>query len=122
MIYALVDDLFFRAKIEATARAAGAEVTFTSASDELVAMLNLVPEGTSPVVIVDLAQGEPSLTAIGTLKTHPSAPLVYAYGSHVDREGLTSARDLGADQVMARSTLVERLPQILTDAAEQGAG
>lgn len=112
MVYALIEDLFFRAKIEATAQAAETEVVFFANAADLLESLER-HAGECPSVVVDLALGEAAISAIASTKEHPLAPTVCAYGSHVDHAGLKRAREVGADSVMARSTFSERLPEIL---------
>ncbi len=105
VIHVACDDLFFRAKIEATAQAAGANVTFVDSIDGL--------EGDG-LLLVDLNyRAIDPVDAIRRLKSSSETMIVVAFGSHTDREGLKGAQGAGADQVMARSTFVERLPDLL---------
>lgn len=108
-VLALVDDLFFRAKIEATARAAGVTVTFARTAGEAAA-----PLSGRAVVLVDLALAtDDPAAAIRALKARTPPPTVIAFGSHRDAQALTAARAAGADRVLARSAFVERLPELL---------
>jgi DNA-binding NarL/FixJ family response regulator len=111
-VHALVDDLFFRAKIEATAGAAGVPVALARAATE-------IPESDEPgLVLVDLSlASDDPVAAIRTLKERAPAPTVIAFGAHRDVELLARARAAGADRVLARSALTERLPEILAGAA-----
>lgn len=105
VIHVACDDLFFRAKIEATAQAAGTEVVFVNSIDGL-------EDG--ELLLVDLNYGAiDPIEAIRRLKSTSTTISVVAFGSHTDREGLRGAHGAGADQVMARSTFVERLPNLL---------
>jgi|SRR5687768_14327721 len=110
-VHALVDDLFFRAKIEATARAAGSRIDFARDGEELAARIEGNEEA---VVLVDLglAMADP-IAAIRALKARSPALLVVAFGAHRDVEKMTRARQAGADRVLARSAFVERLPELL---------
>lgn len=117
-VHVLTGDFFFRARIEATAIAVGVPVAFAGSADELLdrvaADLRNGPGAEASIVLVDLndrATDHPAV--IRALKAGPGAPIVIAFGSHVDREGLRGAREAGADQVMARSTFTERLPELL---------
>lgn len=107
--FVLTKDLFFRVKIETVAGAAGTTVTPVDTVEGLPA------RGLDgALVLVDLGHREAQpLDAIATLKSRPDAPTIVAFGSHQDREGLKGARDGGADRVVARSTFVEILPQLL---------
>jgi DNA-binding NarL/FixJ family response regulator len=110
-VHALVDDLFFRAKIEATGGAAGVAVAFARDPDQ-------IPTKDGPrLVLVDLglAASDP-VAAIRALKTRAPAPTVIAFGAHRDVELLARAREAGADRVLARSALSEQLPEILAGA------
>jgi DNA-binding NarL/FixJ family response regulator len=105
VIHVACDDLFFRAKIEATAQAAGINVAFVNDID------GLTGEG---LLLFDLNHRSiDPIDAIRQLKSGSDAMTVVAFGSHTDREGLKGARAAGADQVLARSTFVERLPDLL---------
>lgn len=109
-VHALVDDLFFRAKIEATARAAGVPVAFARTTGEAAARLG---DGDALVLVdLGLAADDPA-AAIRALKARTVPPTVIAFGSHRDAEALAAARAAGADRVLARSAFVERLPEIL---------
>ena len=74
-------DLFFRAKLEAVARAAGAHVA---------------SGGEAAMAVVELS-GEASLQRIRDLAAAGVA--VLAFGSHVHADLLRAARDAGADAV-----------------------
>lgn len=54
------------------------------------------------VVAVDLSRPD-AIEAIRRLRTMGSTARIVAYGSHVDVDQLASARDAGADEVLARS-------------------
>ena len=109
----LCEDLFFRAKIETTARAAGRNVTFCR---QVCEVAEAAAGKTGALVLVDLGNraGDP-IAAIRDLQNVEPRPTIVAYGSHQDRDGLIGARDAGADQVLARSTFSERLPALLLD-------
>jgi DNA-binding response OmpR family regulator len=110
-VHALVDDLFFRAKIEATASAAGLGVDFARDGEELAARIG-DDGGTIVLVDLGLATGDP-IAAIRALKRRSPASCIVAFGAHRDVEVLARAREAGADQVLARSAFVERLPKLL---------
>jgi len=105
MIEAITKDLFFRAKIEEAAKAAGVEKPRFLASPE---------EATGELVLLELDQRTGGVQAVATiLKKAPKARVV-AFGSHVDTETLARARELGADEVMPRSRFVREMERILT--------
>jgi hypothetical protein len=100
----LTGDLFFRAKIEAVAKAAGVPVRFAGSAEEARG---------AATVLVDLADGARAIEAVGALKAGSEAPFVVAFGPHREGEAFREARDAGADRVLARSAFVERLPELL---------
>lgn len=103
-VVVLTGDLFFRAKIEAVAKAAGVPVRFAGSAEEAQ------EAGT---VLVDLADGARAIEAVNALKARPRAPVVVAFGPHKEGEAFRAAREAGADRVLARSSFVERLPELL---------
>ena len=113
-----LDDLFFRSKIEATARHLNAPLRFTRPKD-------LVEEcrgGDCAAVILDLsANGEP-LDAVRRLRAEASTrglPIV-GYLSHVDRELARRAEEAGVTRVMPRSQFAESLPELMMDLLAPG--
>jgi tryptophan synthase alpha subunit len=97
-------DLFFRAKIEAVAKAVGVPVRFAGSTAEA--------QGAT-TVLVDLADGARAIEAVRALKRDSEAPVVVAFGPHREGEAFRKAREAGADRVLARSAFVERLPELL---------
>jgi DNA-binding NarL/FixJ family response regulator len=112
-VHALLDDLFFRSRIEATAEAAGVRLIVSRTLAELE---DKIDEAGGAGVLVDLGLGIPDASeAIRILKRRPDPPVVIAWGSHVDAEALDAARAAGADQVLARSAFTRRLPELLRE-------
>ncbi len=73
---------------------------------------NLDPNGPLPdLVLIDLAAPD---ALVATEALVRAGVRVIAFGPHVDREALRSARRLGADQVLARSLFFENLGDLLT--------
>lgn len=108
-VHLLIDDLFFRAKVEATAAALEVPVALAKAPADLAG----AGEDPDALVLVDLNHPADPIEAIRALKAASPAPTVVAFGSHVDGERLKAARDAGADQVLARSAFTTRLPELL---------
>jgi DNA-binding NarL/FixJ family response regulator len=89
-------DLFFRGKLEA-----------------LLPGHHLVTTGTvnpPDLVICDIARVEPDDVA----DAWPDVPIV-GYTNHTDRAGLQRAHTAGFDQVIAKSALVERAPELVAE-------
>jgi DNA-binding NarL/FixJ family response regulator len=100
-VVAYVPDLMDRSKVAA----AGPPVSFVSTPDALV---DAAPG--ADVVVVDLGRpgvvdALPALVATGAR--------VVAFGSHVDRATLDSARAAGCEEVLPRSAFFRDLPQLL---------
>lgn len=113
-VVVLTGDLFFRARIEAVAQAAGVRVACVTSWEEVERGLEDAPAAAPGRVLVDLAYREADPAgAIRALKSRPAPPLVVAFGPHRDADAFRAARDAGADRVLARSAFVERLPELL---------
>jgi DNA-binding NarL/FixJ family response regulator len=112
-VLALVDDLFFQAKILETAKHLGIAVRTATTSDTLLAE---IAKETPKLVIVDLnARGAP-LQAIEKVRAgHPGLPLI-AFLSHVQTDLAQQARMAGCTQVLPRSQFTRDLATILAQA------
>ena len=87
-------DLFFRVKLEALLP--GHRLVTTDSVDE--------PE----LVIADIARIEPE----EVVDAWPDIPIV-GFTNHTDRAGLQRAHTAGFDQVIVKSALVERAPELV---------
>jgi len=108
-VLALVDDLFFQAKIMEVARHAGVELSCFTAAEALVAEAQSEAPG---LVIVDLNARANALGAIEQLAAGNSVPVV-AFLSHVQVDLAERARRAGCTEVMPRSQFSRDLPVIL---------
>jgi DNA-binding NarL/FixJ family response regulator len=90
-------DLFFRGKLDALLGASHKLIT-TDSVDE--------PD----LVICDLARIDPYEVA----DSWPDIPIL-GYTNHTDTAGLRAAHEAGLDQVVARSALAERAPQLVDE-------
>jgi CheY-like chemotaxis protein len=114
-ILVLVDDLFFSAKIDATARSCGVSVEFVKTGREL---LEKVRSGSPRVVILDLnGSTTQPLEVIQNLKSDPELKLtpVLGFFSHVQTELKEKALAWGCDSVIPRSLFSQRLAEILRE-------
>ncbi len=89
-------DLFFRGKLDALL--AGHHLITTDSVEE--------PD----LVIVDIARVDAQEVA----DTYPDVPIL-GYTNHTDTAGLRAGRAAGFDQVVARSALAERAPQLVEE-------
>jgi DNA-binding NarL/FixJ family response regulator len=89
-------DLFFRGKLEALL-----------AEHHLVTTDSVDPPD---LVICDIARIEPDEVA----DSWPDIPIV-GFTNHTDKAGLQRAHTAGFDQVIVKSALVERVPEIVAE-------
>jgi hypothetical protein len=116
-IYCFIEDLFFLAKIQESARKLGVKVEFVKGADkEAVAhVLNLPEEERPALVIFDLgnANAKP-LTLIPKFKTKfKKSVSVVGFVSHVLGDLKMKASEVGCDTVMPRSAFSQALPNML---------
>jgi len=111
-VVALVEDLFFVAKIRETAKAIGVAVVMGDARRGVAAIAEAQPQA----IILDLnLRGLSSLDWIQALKSDPATRPIRIVGfvSHVQEELIAAARAAGCDSVMARSAFTQQLPNLL---------
>ncbi len=114
-VVALVEDIFFIAKIKETAKHAGVELETAGTADALAEAAKT--DGTS-LLIVDLnARG--SIEAIEKLRATGNTLPVIAFLSHVQVELAERARAAGCTEVMPRSKFTRELVEILGRAVEK---
>jgi hypothetical protein len=115
-IYCFIDDLFFIAKIQETARKLGIKVNFVKNDKETVAHMLALPEAERPtLIVVDLnnANAKP-LALIPKLKLKlKRATSVVGFLSHLQGELKAKAIEAGCDTVMPRSAFSQTLPNLL---------
>jgi CheY-like chemotaxis protein len=121
-VVALVADLLFASRIRGAAAAAGVEAIVVRTAEELIRASR---ERRPRWILVDLdARVADAVGAIAAVRAEAdrSGSRILAFGAHVDREALRSARAAGADRVVARSAFVRELPGLLrgTDVADSG--
>jgi CheY-like chemotaxis protein len=111
-VLALVDDVFFQAKMLETARHVGVELETFSTGD---AFLAAARQGAPALLIVDLnARG--ALEVLDLLRATGNQRPVMAFLSHVQVELAERARAAGCEQVLPRSKFTQNLPAILAQA------
>ena len=110
MILAIVDDLLFRGKLEATAAQLG--VPLTLATDAEPALRDGQP--CSRVLIdLNLSHGDPLAMVRNLRAAHPGMPVI-GYCSHVQHDLQRHALEAGCTRVLARSAFVQQLPELLS--------
>jgi DNA-binding NtrC family response regulator len=115
-ILALVDDLFFQAKMMETARLVGVELRACPTPE---AVLAEIAQHTPKLIVIDLNARANALGLIENLKTGASGVPVIAYLSHVQTELAQQARAAGCHDVMPRSQFTRDLATILVRAKSQ---
>ena len=114
MVLCVVDDLMFSVKISTTAKARGVSIYFERNPANV---LSSIREKEPSLVIFDLDSVKlRPMDAIAALKADPLLRAVPTVGfvSHVQTATIAEARRAGIDEVLARSTFSERLPEILS--------
>lgn len=115
-IYLFIDDLFFFAKINETARKLGIKVAFVKNEPETLAKILEAPEDERPSLIVfDLnnAAAKP-LTLIPKLKAKlKRSTSIIGFLSHIQGDLKAKAVEAGCDTVMPRSAFSQNLPNLL---------
>jgi hypothetical protein len=115
-IFCFIDDLFFLAKIQESARKLGVKVEFVKGDKEVVTRLCDLPEGERPRLLVfDLnnANAKP-LTLIPKFKTKfKKATSIIGFLSHLQGDLKMKATEAGCDTVMPRSAFSQSLPNLL---------
>jgi hypothetical protein len=115
-IFCFIEDLFFLAKIQETARKLGVKVEFVKGDKESVARLTDLPEAERPkLVVFDLNNlNAKPMSLIPKLKTKfKKATSIVGYLNHLQGELKAKAIDAGCDAVMPRSAFSQTLPNLL---------
>ncbi|SRR5579872_6761420 len=114
-IFAFVDDLFFQAKIQETARKLNVKVEFVKTEKDLGDKVKQNGEEKPSLIIFDLnnANAKP-LTLIPKLKTKlKKGTSIIGFLSHVQGDLKQKAHEVGCDMVLPRSAFSQNLPQLL---------
>ena len=113
-IFAFVDDLFFSAKIQETARKMNVKVEFVKSEDDLKEKIKSNGEEKPSLIIFDLnnANAKP-LTLIPKLKSKLKKTSIIGFLSHVQGDLKQKAHDVGCDMVLPRSAFSQNLPNLL---------
>ena len=112
-VVALVDDIFFQAKIQETARHLGVELRTVGSGDALIEEVEKQPPR---LVIVDLNARQGPLEAVEKLGARGDATLMIGFLSHVQVDLAERARAAGCREVMPRSKFTQNLATILSQA------
>ncbi len=113
-IFAFIDDLFFMAKVQETARKLNVKVTFAKSEKEVIEATAASGEKPS-LIIVDLNHHTVKpLTVIPKLKNKfKKETNIIGFLSHLQGELKMKAHEAGCDMVLPRSAFSQNLPQLL---------
>jgi CheY-like chemotaxis protein len=114
-IFAFIEDLFFMAKIQETARKLNVKVEFVKTDKDLMDKMEQNGEEKPSLIIFDLnlASVKP-LTLIPKLKSKlKKGTSIIGFLSHVQGDLKQKAHEVGCDMVLPRSAFSQNLPQLL---------
>lgn len=113
-IFAFVDDLFFMAKIQETARKLNVKVSFVKSDKEVLDSV-AAGEDKPSLIIFDLNHHTVKpLTLIPKLKSKfKKETNIIGFLSHLQGELKMKAHEVGCDMVLPRSAFSQNLPQLL---------
>jgi CheY-like chemotaxis protein len=113
-IFAFVDDLFFQAKIQETARKLNVKVEFVKTDKDLSDRMKQNGEEKPSLIIFDLNNSNAKpLSQIPKLKSKLKKTSIIGFLSHVQGDLKQRAHEVGCDMVLPRSAFSQNLPQLL---------
>jgi DNA-binding NarL/FixJ family response regulator len=114
-IFAFVDDLFFLAKIQETARKLNVKVEFVKTDKDILDHMKNNGEEKPSLIIFDLNNaGAKPLVTIPKLKSKlKKGTSIIGFLSHAQGELKMKAQEAGCDMVLPRSSFSQNLPQLL---------
>jgi hypothetical protein len=115
-IFCFIEDLFFQAKIQETARKLGVKVEFVKAEKDTIARLTDAPENARPTLVVfDLNNlNAKPMTLIPKFKAKfKRATSIIGFLNHLQGDLKMKAIEAGCDTVMPRSAFSQSLPNLL---------
>lgn len=115
-VLALVDDLFFQAKMIETAKHLGVELRTCTTADALMAE---IAKEKPKLVVVDLNARQDPIAAVERLSANPEMIPTLGFLSHVQVDLAKQARQAGCHDVMPRSKFAQELATILAQVKSQ---
>jgi len=114
-IFAFIEDLFFMAKIQETARKLNVKVEFVKSDKDLMERMEQNGDEKPSLIIFDLNNaGVKPLTLIPKLKSKlKKGTSIIGFLSHVQGDLKQKAHEVGCDMVLPRSAFSQNLPQLL---------
>ncbi|HKV04468.1 MAG TPA: hypothetical protein VJO53_05090 [Candidatus Acidoferrales bacterium] len=115
-VVALVDDLFFQAKLLETGKQVGVEVRTCTTPDALDAEIDKAAPG---LIVVDLNARSNPLQAIERVQASGRKIPLIGFLSHAQADLARRARAAGCGDVMPRSKFTENMATIFADLKSQ---
>jgi len=115
-IFCFIDDLFFQAKIQETAKKLGIKVEFVKGDKDTVSRIIDAPEAGKPTLVVfDLNNlNAKPMTLIPKFKTKfKKSTSIVGFLNHLQGDLKIKAIEAGCDTVMPRSAFSQSLPNLL---------
>ena len=113
-IFAFVDDLFFLAKIQETARKLNVKVEFCKTEKDMLDRIKQNGDERPSLIIFDLNNtGAKPISLIPKLKGKLKKTSIIGFLSHVQGDLKQKAHEVGCDMVLPRSAFSQNLPQLL---------
>src|SRR5499427_3676917 len=114
-IFAFIEDLFFMAKIQETARKLNVKVEFVKSDKDMMEKMQQNGEEKPSLIIFDLNNNSVKpLTLIPKLKSKlKKGTSIIGFLSHVQGDLKQKAHEVGCDMVLPRSAFSQNLPQLL---------
>jgi CheY-like chemotaxis protein len=126
-VLALVDDIFFQARIAATAKQVGVDFKTFGTADALVKAAIPVDGAASEtlpcceLIVIDLNARADAIGALNQLRDAGNQTPIVAFLSHVQTELAERARTAGCTEIMPRSKFTQNLAAILGRAKKREA-
>ena len=114
-IFAFIDDLFFLAKIQETARKLNVKVEFVKTDKDILERLKNNGEEKPSLIIFDLnnASAKPLSTIPKLKKELKKGTAIIGFLSHLQADLKMKAQEAGCDMVLPRSSFSQNLPSLL---------
>ncbi len=114
-IFVFIEDMFFMAKVQETARKLNVKVEFVKTDKDLMEKMQQNGEEKPSLIIFDLNNNSVKpLTLIPKLKSKlKKGTSIIGFLSHVQGDLKQKAHEVGCDMVLPRSAFSQNLPQLL---------
>ena len=115
-VLAMVENLFFQARIQAVAKHVGVEVKVVPTGEQLVTEAAAKPPA---LVIVDLNGRSGPIEAITRIHDGANPPPIIGYLAHTQTDLAQQAAAAGCSQVLSQGRFTQELPVVLARARSE---